>query len=268
MRSLRNRLAAVHARRTAAAALLTAGALTASSATARPVRSISPVAAPTPMATSASVVASLSPDRLGRRAALTITIRYSGGAFGVPSPVRQAIVKFPSGLTLEIPKLESCSAARLRARGTDGCPAASRLGVGHALAVVHAGSQRLTESVALTAFLGPLRGLEPTLLILARGYTPVDQRFVLTGRVLPASAPYGEEMVMAIPAIPSLPSEPDASLATFTLTVGAGSPHRTREQDAVLVPSTCPVGGFPFDVESTYADATDGSALGAVPCPS
>jgi hypothetical protein len=268
MRSLPNRLVAVHARRTAAAAVLTVGALTAPTAMAYSVPSLNPAIPSAPTATSVTVSASLSPDRLGGRAALTITIRYSGGEFGVPSPVRRATVKFPSGLTLEIPKLESCSAVRLRARGRDGCPAASRLGAGHALAVVHAGSQRLTESVALTAFLGPLQGLQPTLLILAQGYTPLERRFVLTGKVLPASAPYGEEMVMEIPAIPSLPLEPDASLATFSLTVGAGSRHRPREQDAVHVPSRCPTGGFPFASEFIYADATNGSALATVPCPS
>jgi len=262
-----DRLAAVHARRTAAAALLTVAALTGSNAMGYSVPSPNPVMSPTPTVTSATVTASLSPDRLGARAALTVTIRYSGGEFGVPSPVRRATVRFPAGLTLEIPRLQSCSVARLRARGLAGCPATSRLGSGHALAVAHAGSQRLAESIALTAFLGPLQGLEPTLLILAQGYTPLERRIVLTGKVLLAPAPYGEEMVMAIPAITTLPLEPDASLATFSLTVGAASRYRTREQDALQVPSRCPAGGFPFAAEFTYADATTGRALATVPCP-
>ena len=277
MRSLPNRPAAVHARRTAAAALLTAAALTASTAMAYSVPSLNPVIPAAATATSATVSASLVPDRLGRRAALTITIRYSGGELGVPSPVRRATVELPAGLTLEIPRLRSCSAARLRARSSGGCPAASLLGAGRALALVHAGSQNLTESVALTAFLGPLRGLAPTLLILAQGYTPLERQFVLTGEVLPAGGPYGvlpaggsygEAIVMKIPAIPTLVLEPDASLAMFSLTIGAGSGDRARERDAVQVPSKCPAGGFPFAAEFIYADGTSGIALATVPCPS
>jgi hypothetical protein len=224
------------------------------------------------------VAASLSPDRPGTRAALTVTIRYSGGELGVPSPVRKATVRFPAGLTLEIPRLRSCSAARLRARGVGGCPAAARLGHGYALAVVRAGSQRLVEHVSLAAFLGPLHGLQPTVLILAQGHTPLERRVVLAGEVLSASEPYGEQLsasepygeqlVMAIPAIPSLPLEPDASLVTFSLTVGAGGRPRAHTGDALRVPVTCPAGGFPFAAEFTYADATNGSAFATVPCPS
>jgi hypothetical protein len=223
---------------------------------------------PPPPPTVAAVIASLSPDRLGTRAALTVTIRYSGGELGVPSPVRMATVRFPAGLTLEIPRLRSCSAARLRARGVGGCPAAARLGHGYALAVVRAGSQRLVEHVSLAAFLGPPRGLQPTVLILAQGHTPLERRVVLGGEVRSASEPYGEQLVMAIPAIPSLPLEPDASLVTFSLTVGAGGRPRARAGDALRVPATCPAGGFPFAAEFTYADASDGSALATVPCPS
>jgi hypothetical protein len=262
MRSVSSRLTAVvHVCRIQVVLAVAVGALTPSLA-----RAHLAIAPSSP--TSAIVVASLSPDRLGARAALTVTIHYSGGQLGVPSPVRLATVKFPAGLTLEIPRLRSCSLAHLRARGADGCPAASRLGTGHALAVVRAGSESLAESVALTAFLGPLRGFQPTLLILAQGYTPLEKRVVLTGEVLPAAAPYGEEMVMAIPDIPTLPLEPDASLVTFSLTVGADSREGRRDQDALEVPAECPLGGFPFAAEFTYADATDGSALGTIPCPS
>jgi hypothetical protein len=267
MRAIPNRLAAAHLRGAAAAALPAVVALAASGAMAS-TPSLGPAIPPAPSATSATVTASLSPDRLGRRAALTVTIRYSGGELGIPSPVRRATLRFPAGLTLEIPRLESCSVARLLAHGVAGCPARSRLGSGRALAVVRAGSQRLAEDVALAAFLGPLQGLEPTMLILAQGYTPLERRIVLTGTVLPAEVPYGEEMVIAIPAIPTLPLEPDASLATFSLTVGAGSRQRTRERDTLRVPSTCPAGGFPFAGEFTYVDGASASALATIPCPS
>jgi hypothetical protein len=216
--------------------------------------------------TAAGITASLSPDRLGARAALTLAIRFSGGTGGVPAPVRRATISFPAGLTLEIPRLVSCSPARLHAQGVNGCPASARVGIGHAVTAVLAGSQVLTESVALTALLGPLRGLQPTVLLAGQGRSPVERGVVLSAVLRVGPAPYGEQMVIAIPAIPTLPLVPDASLATLSLTAGTSS-RRARDHDAVRVPSTCPRGGFPFAGEFVYADGSTGTSLTTVPCP-
>lgn len=216
----------------------------------------------------ASIAPSLSPNRLHAKAALTVTMSLSGSQFGVPAPLSKSIVRLPAGLTLDIPHLSSCSAARLRTRGPSGCPARSRLGSGHALVEVHAGTGNITEEADLWAFLGPPNNLQPTFEILAQGYTPIDEHKVLTGSVLPASAPYGEELVMSIPPIPTLMFEPDASIATFTLTIGASARHSKHEaNNAVLTPSTCPAGGFPFAAEFDYTDGSVGQALATTPCP-
>jgi hypothetical protein len=256
---------AVRVRRAAAAALLTLATVSAPAAAAYPGPSSAAMASPTPM-TAAAMTASLSPDRLRTQAALSLTIHFSGGTSSVPAPVRRATLSFPAGLILEIPRLVSCSPARLRAHGTSGCPASARVGNGHAVTIVRAGSQILTESVALTAFLGPLRGLQPTILLTGQGYSPVERRIVLTAVMHHGSAPYGEQMVIAIPAIPTLPLEPDASLATLSLTAGTDSP-RARDHDAMRVPSTCPRGGFPFAGEFVYADGSKGTSLTTAPCP-
>jgi hypothetical protein len=217
--------------------------------------------------TTATIAPSLTPDRLGAKSALTFAIQYTGGEFGVPAPVRSSILQFPAGLTLELHRLRGCNRARLRARGVSGCPAQSRLGGGHALVAVHAGSLRIAEQVTLSAFLGPPRNLLPTFEILARGYSPLDERIVFSGTVLPDSAPYGEELVLSIPPIPSLPLEPDASIVSFSLTIGARRQLKRHDADAVLVPSSCPAtGGFPFAAEFTYADGAGDGALATVPC--
>jgi hypothetical protein len=222
--------------------------------------------APSPE-TFATITPSLSPDRLNAKASLTFTIQYAGGAFGVPSPVRRSVLQFPAGLSFDIPSLRSCSAARLRARGASGCPAQSQIGSGHALMEVHAGSLTITEDVALRAFLGPPRNLEQTFEILGQGYTPLDERMVFSGEVLPDRAPYGEELVLSIPPIPTLALEPDASIAGFSLTIGASGRHRARDANAVLTPSSCPASGWPFAAEFTYADGSVGSALATAVCP-
>lgn len=215
----------------------------------------------------ASIAPSLSPNRLHAKAALTVTMRFSGTQFGVAAPLTHSIVRLPAGMTLDIPHLSSCTIARLRAHGPSGCPAQSKLGRGHALVEVHAGTGNITEEAELWAFLGPPNNLQPTFEILAQGYTPIDERKVLTGSVLPASAPYGEELQMSIPPIPTLTFEPDASIATFTLTIGTSIQHGKHGANTVLTPSTCPAGGFPFSAEFTYADGSVGEALATTPCP-
>ena len=242
----------------------------AASAMASSTPTLNPNPPPAALLTTATITPSLSPDRAGARAALTFTIRFTGGEFGVPSQVRHSVLRIPAGMSLDIPSLRACSAARLRAHGPKGCPAQSQIGSGHALAETHAGSQITTEEVELHAFLGPPDNLQPTFEIFAQGYTPLDEHVVFTGKVMSASAPYGEELELSIPPVPSLPLEPDASIVTFSLTVGAGRGTRTppHGQSTVSVPRRCPAGGFPFAAQFTYADGSDGEALARVPCPS
>jgi hypothetical protein len=217
--------------------------------------------------TSATITPSLSPDRLNAKGALTLTVHYAGGEFGVPSSVRRAVLEFPAGLGLDIPTLRSCSAARLRARGASGCPAQSQIGHGHALVEARAGSQLITENVALWVFLGPLENLQPTIEVLGQGYTPLVERVVLRGTVIPDRARNGEVLVLDIPPIPTLPLEPDASIAMLTLVVGSSADRLPRDANKVVVPGSCPAGGFPFAAEFSYAGGSTGSTLATALCP-
>jgi hypothetical protein len=227
------------------------------------------LAVPARAETSATITPSISPNRLRAKAALTLAIHYTTatpGLFGVPAPVLRTVVRLPAGLNLDIPDLRSCSVSRLRARGPGGCPAQARIGRGHAVIETHAGTENIPEDVVLGAFLGPLQGGQQTLDILGQGYSPLDERFVLTGAVRFVAAPYGEELEMSVPPIPTLRFEPDASLVDFTLTIGARG-RAARHANTLLVPSACPLGGFPFAAEFTYADGTTGSALATSACP-
>jgi hypothetical protein len=217
--------------------------------------------------TYATVTPAFSPDRLHAHGALTLTVRYTGGASGVPSPVRRLAVSLPAGLGIDIPSLRSCSAAHLRAHGVSGCPAQSEIGAGHATVEARAGSQLITESISLWIFLGPLRAFTPTFEVLGQGYTPLQKRVVLGGTVMPGHAPYGEQLAMSIPPIPTLPLEPDASMTAVTLTVGTRGRPLTRDANTVVAPGSCPAGGFPFAGEFTYADGSTGSAFATAPCP-
>jgi hypothetical protein len=217
--------------------------------------------------TFAAITPSLFPHLLGAKGALVLTVNYAGGEAGVPSPVRRSVVRLPAGLSLEIPSLRSCSTERLRAHGVRGCPAQSEIGSGHALVEARAGSQILSEDVTLWVFLGPLHNLQPTFEILGQGYTPLQERVVISGMLRGDRAPFGEDLVMSIPPIPTMPLEPDASVVTMTLTIGARGRRRAHDANAVVVPPSCPAGGFPFDGEFTYADGSVGRALAMVTCP-
>jgi hypothetical protein len=233
-----------------------------------------PAPAPTPAGIS-SITSLFSPDRLGARGALTFSIRYAvGQADGispagprVPAPVRKLVMRFPAGMGLDIPSLRDCSAARLRAHGARGCPAASRVGGGYALTALPAGSQILTERIILSAFVGPLRNGQPTLAILAQGYTPLGELLVFKGEIRFDRAPYGEELAIEVPPIHALPQTPDASPVVFSLTLGVKQHRRSSPANTVIVPSKCPAGGFPFAAESTFADGSRGSALVRAACP-
>jgi hypothetical protein len=243
-------------------------ATVASLATAFP-RSVAPTAL-TPSEssepTSATLTPTFSPDRAGAKGALTLTVQYKGGEMGVPAPVHRSVLRLPAGLALEVPSLRSCSAALLQARGPSSCPPQSLVGRGHALAEALAGSEVIEEEVALWAFIGPPEGNQPTLELVGEGSTPVPAQAVITGTVVPAHAPYGEELVIPIPPIPSLPSVSETSLANLTLTLGTGGSHPGRNANSVLAPARCPAGGWPFAAAFAYAGGSNGSIAAKAPC--
>jgi hypothetical protein len=217
--------------------------------------------------TSATVAPLFSPDRLGAEGSLSLTLEFADPRGGVPAPLSRSTVRLPAGVTLEVPRLRSCSAPRLRARGIRGCPAASAIGHGQALVKAHDGSQTISENVSLWVFLGPLNNLQPSIEVFGQGYTPFDEQLILTGTVLPAEGPYGEALALSIPPIPTLALEPDASIVTLSLVIGARARGDARDVNAVRLPSTCPPGGFPFAGEFTYADGSSGTSLGTAACP-
>ena len=124
--------------------------------------------------------------------------------------------------------------AACRPAAPAGCPPQSLIGRGHALAKALAGSRVIEEQVALWAFIGPPQGSNPTLELLGEGSTPVPASVVITGTVVPAHAPYGEQLVIPIPPVPSLPSVSETSLANLTLTIGTSGPHPARSANTVV----------------------------------
>lgn len=220
-----------------------------------------------PSSTTATITSTLLPDRLGADGALQLIIRYSSDESAVPLPVSRAVLRFPVGLGVEIPHLRSCSPTRLRVHGPSACPTQSLLGRGHAIAETQVGSEIVSEGIDLTLFVGPFHNLQPTIEILGEGYSPFNERVVLSGSVRPDNPPYGEDLVLSIPPIATLPLEPDASIVSMSLTIGTVKPRHPITVNTIVVPPSCPAGGFPFAAEFTYADGSTGSALASAFCP-
>ncbi len=216
--------------------------------------------------TSASIAATMHPNRPHARGAVTLSVVYSGGEFGLPSPVRGLTLRFPAGLGLDIPRLSACNVTELERIGPRACPSRSVIGSGNMLFAARTGSAIVEEKVTLRAFLGPPNNLEPTIAIFAEGSKPIGEEDVVTGRMSPDHIPFGERILMHIPPLPTLPQQPDASLLSLSLTIGSTHPHALAA-NAVVMPGRCPRGGFPFASESIYADGTHDRVLTTSPCP-
>jgi hypothetical protein len=225
-------------------------------------------AAPRAVAQPASAVIrpSFSPDALGARtsAAFAFTIRDPEGEGEVPPPLRSMVLHLPAGLGIDLRGVATCAPQRLRSRGPAACPPRSLLGRGHARLEVHAGSQAIPEDAAITAVRTPDRAGHPALAIFGHGDTPLQEQTLSTATLLGDRAPFGAMLSVSIPPIPTLVLEPDASVISFSLTLGGARAHAPG---AIAVPRRCPAGGFPFAAEFGFADGTGAAATARVPCP-
>jgi len=219
--------------------------------------------------TGASLQALLSPDRMGASTTLTLNFRLSGGEEGIPPPLSRLVFSLPAGLGISARGVAICSRTRLQDKGPSGCPSASRLGHGRELLEVHAGSQTLPEQATIWLFRGPNRGNSPTLELLSRGETPLQETTLTTGVIETAKAPFGWRLSVPIPAIPTVVYEPNASIVSGSLIIGrpAGKPAGKAPTAGFRVPGRCSAGGFPFAASFTFADGSMASATATVACP-
>ncbi|MCW3027864.1 MAG: hypothetical protein JWN81_1075 [Solirubrobacterales bacterium] len=215
-------------------------------------------------APTAAIRAAFRPDAPAARTAFTFAFTLKDPEAGVPAALRTMVVHLPAGLGFDLGGVASCGLARVQGSGPAGCPARSLVGRGHALLEVHAGSQSIPEEAVLSVLRAPDRGGHPALAIFGQGETPLQQRTISTAMVLADRAPYGAELKVSIPPIPTVVYEPDASILSFSLTIGGPGAHGPG---AIRVPRHCPAGGFPFAAQFTFADQSRAAATAHVPCP-
>jgi hypothetical protein len=133
---------------------------------------------------------------------------------------------------------------------------------------VHAGSQAIGEEADLWALRAPNRGGRSTFEVFSRGQTPLEQQTTSVAVVSPDGAPYGSKLTVSIPPVPTVVYEPDASIVSFSLTIGSAQGGSGSHAAAVVtVPRRCPPGGFWFAADFAFADETSAHASARIPCP-
>jgi hypothetical protein len=220
-----------------------------------------------------------SPDRLSTSTTIDVDFHVTTPTGQPPSPLVGISMKMPKGVDLSTTNLglAVCHSTPLEANGPEGCSPNAVMGHGTALVEVPIGPEILHEWANITVLMGPAIEHHTTLIYYADGRTPVSAQVVFTGLLLPSSGPFGGLLNMTIPLVPSLPGAPDAAVVYVHTTFGpAGLRYYKRQHgrtvaykpEGVEVPSTCPVGGFPFAATFSFQDGSSASSDAVVPCPS
>jgi hypothetical protein len=220
------------------------------------------------------------PNRLGTPTTIHFGIVVSNSTVDrVPAPITKLDLSLPAemGLASSTLGLAVCQPSRLLSRGPRGCPANSRVGLGHALGLIEAEGEAVPEAAEVQAFVGPTIDEDEQVLFHVEADAPVDAELLFSGRLLPArSSKFGGELVTPIPLIQAWPEGPFISVTRFDSSLGPrglvyfhhiGGKFVPFHPKGIAVPPTCPRGGFPFAARLSFLGGPDVSVRTAVPCP-
>jgi hypothetical protein len=235
----------------------------------------------TPAATAAPSVklaASFSPERLGKGTTIRIGFHVTYPSGEAPRAATGIQFFLPPGLGIATSELglENCLPARLEELGRAGCPPNSLMGHGSATTAVPFGPHFVTERTSVTLFSGPVQGSDPQLLFVTVGEYPVIAEIAFSALVLPAGPRFGGVIETRLPLVPSVPYGPDIALLGLQTTIGPAGITYHEDIDGrtvnfhprgILLPKSCPRGGFPFAVSLSFSDGSGASASATVPCP-
>ncbi len=236
---------------------------------------------PSPLASAGAVVrlsAALRPEHLGRDTTIEFGFTVTARNGQAPSPLTGIDLYYSANLGLATSGLglETCTAAILELVGPEGCPSQSQMGYGTATVEVPFGPLLLHEAATTTIFMAPLHDGRLGLLFFAAGATPVSAEIVFPGLVLPAHGPFGGDLATTVPLVPTLPGAPNAALVKLATTIGPlgityyeciRGQYRPYHPKGIVLPRTCPHGGFQFAAHLSFEDGSHAEAHTAVPCP-
>jgi hypothetical protein len=231
----------------------------------------------------ASLEVSFSPERLGAPTTIFFAFRISSIPPASQTPLTNVSVLLPSemGLATSGLGLENCVVARLEERGAEGCPPNALMGRGTATAEIAIGGEAVAESAQIEVFSAPVQNGRLGLLVYANAESPVNAQLVFPASVVPARPPYGESIDANVPLVPSVLGAPDVAVTRFHMALGStdrGAGHFVYYRwvrgvrvayspSGLLLPPSCPRGGFPFKAQFVFQDQTEATALATVSCP-
>jgi hypothetical protein len=218
------------------------------------------------------------PDQLGARTTIGLSFRILYPRGESPLAATRLELFLPHGLGIATSELglQNCILARLERDGRAGCPPNSLMGRGSAITAVPFGSRFVVERTGITLFSGPLQDGHPQLLFVAVGEYPVIAEVAFSALVLPAGPRFGGLIDTMLPLVPSVPDGPNVALLGLATTIGpAGITYRENvggrtvsfHPKGILLPRSCPRGGFPFAVQLSFIDGSSAGANASVPCP-
>jgi hypothetical protein len=234
------------------------------------------LAAVTWAAQTLSTHASFNPDTLGAPTNLSGSAVFGSTLGSVPSPIRYATAYGPAGLGVDVRGAGTCTAVKLEEVGPSACPADSRIGFGGGTGLLELAGEVIHEPFTLDFFLGPQENGHLVILIYVNAVSPVSVQLVLVGHEVYGPKPYGWGIAFEVPIIPTLPGASYASVATTFFSIGDRKVgyfrhvHGKRELvhvKGLIVPRSCPTGGFPYEVTIRFADETSNTYKGAIDCP-
>jgi hypothetical protein len=223
--------------------------------------------------------ATLTPERLGQETTIGFGFQVSARGNPLPSPVTKVEMRYPAQLGIALSGLgfASCSQTSLEATGQQACPPDSLMGYGTATAEIPIGPALLSETARITIFRAPAQAGQIGLLFHVNAASPVSAELVFPGLLLSASPPFGGRIDINVPLVPSLPGGPNVALVKLHMTVGPAKRIFYYERvhgktlryhpKGVLLPDSCPRGGFPFAASFTFEDGSRAGAGADVRCP-
>jgi hypothetical protein len=223
-----------------------------------------------------TVTEAFTPDKLGAPTNLSITAQFSSTTGGPPSPITKLTLYAPAGLGVDAHGTNTCSEATLRLRGPQGCPANSRVGFGGGVGLVELPKQTIRERFTIDFFFAPREHGHLALLAYANAVAPVAVEITVIAKEVPAPKPYGLGFSVEIPPITTIPGATLASVESAFATFGSPdvayyeNVHGKRtlvHLKGVIVPKTCPRGGFPTEGTIDFADGSTLTVNPTIPCP-
>jgi hypothetical protein len=223
-----------------------------------------------------TVTEAFTPDKLGAPTNLSITAQFASTTGGPPSPITKLTLYAPAGLGVDARGTGTCSEATLRLRGPQGCPATSRVGFGGGVGLIELPKQVIRERFTIDFFFAPREHGHLALLAYANAVAPVAVEITVIAKEVPAPKPYGLGFSVEIPPITTIPGATLASVESAFATFGSPNVayyetvHGKRtlvHLKGMVVPKTCPPGGFPTEGTIDFADGSTLTVNPTIPCP-